>query len=541
MHWNISKIIQTFVFRNVLTLAATLFAITGIANPADVRVLVDVSGSMKNADPNAVRGPATALLAAMLPDQSKGGIWLFGSDVRPLVPYGPVDARWDALARPIEASIGSTDRFTHMESALRTGIQAGGEISSDSCHIILITDGIVDIQGGKKASQASRDRILEAVLPNAIDKACRIHTIALSDNADLPLLRQMAIQTNGLFTRLDRPGDLIPVMLDALELALRSQQLPVQDQSIRVDSNIRQIRLIRLNSDEMIQLKSTQIVIDKNSSVDGVDYYSGNGYQTLIWSDPIPDRYKLIQLANTSDRVLIDSDVRLEIAELPPTIGSDQTLGLNATLTGLQGPIEDVLRQFKVSFGQGVDPRRFKGSILNSQIDSPPVGRSILTVQSFDNRYERQVQRAFEVLSIQPALEIATNSSKGIGEVSPSIAGEAQSTEPNSIKKAFSNITDGIKELASKVLGNSTSIETRKVIPQISSDQSSQNSSKDSEGKNGSLKTETKNIIASADPNYAENSENWPLWQLIVSALGAIALVALMIGLILRPKNLVSK
>ena len=33
-----------------------------------------------------------------------------------------------------------------------------------------------------------------------------------------------------------------------------------------------------------------------------------------------------------------------------------------------------------------------------------------------------------------------------------------------------------------------------------------------------------------------EDTSNWPLWQLIVSALGAIAVVALVIGLVLRPK-----
>ncbi len=34
-----------------------------------------------------------------------------------------------------------------------------------------------------------------------------------------------------------------------------------------------------------------------------------------------------------------------------------------------------------------------------------------------------------------------------------------------------------------------------------------------------------------------EDTPNWPLWQLIVSALGAIAVVVLVIGLVLRPKH----
>ena len=138
MRWNISKTTQTFACSLLTGLITAVLPMVVSGNPTDVRVLVDVSGSMKKADPKAVRGPATALLATLLPDQSQGGIWLFGSDVRQLVPYGPVDARWDALGQPIEASIGSTDRFTHMESALRTGITAGGERTTGVLSLIHI-------------------------------------------------------------------------------------------------------------------------------------------------------------------------------------------------------------------------------------------------------------------------------------------------------------------------------------------------------------------------------------------------------------------
>lgn len=199
MHWTISKITQTFVFSVLATLISLVLATPGMTSPADVRVLVDVSGSMKKADPKAVRGPATALLAALLPDRSRGGIWLFGSDVRELVPYGQVDARWDALGKPIEASIGSTDRFTNMESAIKTGIRAGTQEGGGVCHVILITDGIVDVKSGKNASRISRDRIIKSLLPEASERNCRIHTIALSDKADLPLLRQMALTNSSCY------------------------------------------------------------------------------------------------------------------------------------------------------------------------------------------------------------------------------------------------------------------------------------------------------------------------------------------------------
>ncbi len=482
MRWTISKITQTFACSLITgCIAATLSAIT-VASPADVRVLVDVSGSMKKADPKAVRGPATALLAALLPDQSQGGIWLFGSDVRELVPYGPVDARWDALGQPIEASIGSTDRFTHMESALRTGITAGGEQTTGACHVILITDGIVDVQGGKDASSASRDRILKSVLPDATDKDCRIHTIALSDKADLPLLRQMAIQTNGLFTLLDQPGDLIPVMLDALELALRSQQLPIRNQEIQIDDDIRQVRLIRLGSDRPIALRSSQTVIDAKDQSNDVSYYSGTGYQTLIWSNPVPGRYALTEQFGPTDRILIDSDVRLELADLPPTISADQTLGLSASVSKQGTPINAPNREYFVAFGANMDPLRSQGDSLSMQIDSPQIGRSILTIQSFDSAHERQVQRAFEVLEARPAMEIGSGASQGVGQVASNIAAQ----------QADSAAKTG---------------ESDKLLPETVTNQ------------------------------LPEEMRDWPLWQLIVSALGAIAVVALVIGLVLRPKH----
>ena len=484
MYWTISKITQTLAFSIVATLISLVFATPGMTSPADVRVLVDVSGSMKKADPKAVRGPATALLAALLPDRSKGGIWLFGSDVRELVPYGPVDARWDALGKPIEASIGSTDRFTNMESAIKTGIRAGTQNGSGVCHVILITDGIVDVKGGKNASSISRDRIIKSLLPEASDRDCRIHTIALSDKADLPLLRQMALETDGLFTLLDRPGDLIPVMLDSLELALRSQQLPIRDQQINIDPDIRQLRLIRLDSESGIELKADSKVINSTSKNAGVIYYTGTGYQTLIWSNPIPGRYTLTSDFGPTDRILIDSDVRLELTELPPTISSDQTLGLSASLRSKSGQINALDREFRVAFGNRVDLARSIGNELSMQIDSPTIGRSILTVQSYDKKYERQIQRAFEVLKTQPALEIATDSSKGVGQVASSVKPKSQDA----------------RSLVETVKGQT-------LLPAIVQEQ------------------------------LPEDMRNWPLWQLAVSALAAIGVLALVVGLVLRPKH----
>ncbi len=416
MRSTISKIIRQSV-SNALVGLFLLSPLSWAASPADVRVLVDVSGSMKTADPNAVRGPATALLATLLPQNSRGGIWLFGSDVRPLVPHGPVDARWSALGEPITASIGATDRFTHIESAIRSGLEPSVE-PGNACHVILITDGIVDVRGGPEASAASRDRLIKAQIPEAQNKGCRLHTIALSEQADLPLLTQMALQTGGLFTVLNEPGDLIPVMLDALELALQSQQLPVIENTIRVDSDISQLRVIRLTNEHPLQLTRDGMTIDADQTSVRQAWYSGDGYQAMIWTQPTPGTYGLMH-QGPSDRILIDTTVNLTITEAPPTIAANQTLGISALVQGPNGSLDDPNRTYLWSFGQTADTEQRQGNQLQTQIDSPTPGRAILTLQSIDATHTRQIQRAFQVLEAMPELDLGNNTTQAITAVAP--------------------------------------------------------------------------------------------------------------------------
>ena len=68
-----------------------LTALPATADSTDLRVLIDVSGSMKANDPNSLRGPAAELIARLLPANSRAGAWLFGTQTRSLVDYGDVE------------------------------------------------------------------------------------------------------------------------------------------------------------------------------------------------------------------------------------------------------------------------------------------------------------------------------------------------------------------------------------------------------------------------------------------------------------------
>src|SRR5690606_74765 len=87
---------------SLIVLVAAAFCVPGIqaaeqpsnVAPTEVRLLVDISGSMKQNDPHNLRSPALSLVARMLPDGSRAGVWTFGRMVNALVPLAPVDGAW---------------------------------------------------------------------------------------------------------------------------------------------------------------------------------------------------------------------------------------------------------------------------------------------------------------------------------------------------------------------------------------------------------------------------------------------------------------
>src|SRR6187402_3141884 len=125
--------------------------------PSDVRVLIDVSGSMKKTDPQNLRKPAVDLIVRLLPDKSRAGIWIFGNDVNMLMPHKPVDENWRKQAAPKANQINSVAMFTNIGKALDEVSFDKQSLSTDyKTHILLLTDGVVDI--GKDAVGNNKER-----------------------------------------------------------------------------------------------------------------------------------------------------------------------------------------------------------------------------------------------------------------------------------------------------------------------------------------------------------------------------------------------
>ncbi|WP_156504023.1 vWA domain-containing protein, partial [Oleiphilus sp. HI0066] len=108
----------------------------------DVRLIIDISGSMKKNDPKNLRVPAVNLLTELVPEGSQVGVWTFGQWVNNLVKYQAVDADWRAMAKTKANEINSVALHTNIGKALETA-SADLEADSSNTHFILLTDGMV--------------------------------------------------------------------------------------------------------------------------------------------------------------------------------------------------------------------------------------------------------------------------------------------------------------------------------------------------------------------------------------------------------------
>src|SRR5210317_1117079 len=166
----------------------------------DFRIVIDVSGSMKQTDPQNLRVPALKLINGLIPTGSRAGVWTFGRYVDMAVKWGRVDDAWRKRADLGADKIHSNALLTNIESALaRASVGWDKPDAKTSRILLLLTDGKVDISSDPAKNAKSRDRLLSKGLAQYKSSGAQIHTIALSDGTDEVLLKQLALETGGSF------------------------------------------------------------------------------------------------------------------------------------------------------------------------------------------------------------------------------------------------------------------------------------------------------------------------------------------------------
>lgn len=320
----------------VLVLTSAWAALPAAEPVSDIRVLIDVSGSMKQNDPKNLRRPALKLLTGLLETGSKAGVWTFGQYVNLQVPLGSVDDAWRQKAEQGAKKVHSRGLFTNIEEAIRqAAFDWNDPDPAAERHLILLTDGMVDVSKDAAQSDASRSRIIDELLPRLRQAGAKVHTIALSENADRGLLERLSLGTDGRFEQVETSEELNRVFLRMFESASRRDTVPLADNRFNVDKSVQEMTLLIFHDEDA---EPTRLVSPK-----GVEFGAGDappnarwhhegGYDLITVEQPEAGGWQVIAQTDEDNRVMVVTNLRLKVSDLPTHINLGEEFHLQASL-----------------------------------------------------------------------------------------------------------------------------------------------------------------------------------------------------------------
>ena len=305
--------------------------------PSDVRVVIDISGSMKKNDPQNLRRPALDMLVKLLPEGSKAGVWTFGQYVNMLVKHRPVNGEWKQEADAKQQSINSVAQFTNVGEALEQAAYDKRYAINDQfqTHIILLTDGMVDINRDPAMNTKERNRILNEVLPVYTEAGYTIHTISLSDNADKKLMDRLALATNGKSAVAKTADELMNVFLQVFDQAVPKEELPLEGNTFATDSSIEEFTalIFRKSGSAETRLLTPDQKDYNSSTVDpNLNWYRTDKYDLITIKQPLEGEWRVLAELEPQSRITVVSDLSVAVKPLPTNLMTKDNVALSLAL-----------------------------------------------------------------------------------------------------------------------------------------------------------------------------------------------------------------
>ncbi|MHA7924539.1 MAG: VWA domain-containing protein [Marinobacter sp.] len=303
---------------------------------SDVRIIVDISGSMKDTDPENLRQPAVRLLARLLPEGATAGVWTFGQYVNMLVPHREVTDAWRDMAIQRSAQINSVALRTNLGAAIET---AGDDYFTDGelsqTHFILLTDGKVDISDDPAANTAEENRILDTIVADLIERGATFHPVALSEAADTDFLKALATESGGRFQVADTADALNLAFLQALNTAVPQEQIPIEGNGFTVDEGVREFTALIFWGEsetsatrELALVRPDDQIVDLEEFPDNVRWAREAGYDLITVNEPLAGEWRIKGELGEGSRVTVVSDLKMVVNPLPPTFTAEGPLNI---------------------------------------------------------------------------------------------------------------------------------------------------------------------------------------------------------------------
>ena len=308
----------------------------------ELHVLIDVSGSMKNTDPENLREPALRLLGDLVPEESRVRIDLFGNRITPILPASRATPETKRAMRQAAARVRSDEPFTDIPAALEAANTNWGEDTARN--IILLSDGKVDISPDAAVNDRATARLRDEVIPALIDAEVQVHTVALSEAADQGILTEIAERSGGLALSARSNEDLQRVFLALFEATAPRTGVPLVDNRFRIDDSISELTLVVFRADDAdptrIQIPGGgEIDVDTASALADWRWDDSAGRDLITVRNPPAGSWRILAAEDPDNRALVITDLKLAMPGLPSRVFPGETVDGTLVLTNRGEPI----------------------------------------------------------------------------------------------------------------------------------------------------------------------------------------------------------
>ena len=398
----------------VLTAGAAHADTGGAGLKPDLRLLIDISGSMKTSDPDNLRAPALDMIVRLLPDGARAGVWSFGEDVAVLVPHGLVDSEWRSQAQAAMARIDNSGQRTNIPAAINAATYDLKRLDPGyRTSIVLLTDGKVDVAQSPMVNAGAARKLLANEAVELGVTGIPVHTIALSDEADWVFLRSLAEASGGIAEKAEDARELGAIFLQSLEMVAPTARVPVAGSRFTIDSSVQEFTALVFYQGESGRLELFSPEDQKyqpGNEDEGVDWFQNQQFALVTVTSPKPGEWRLQAPDQATVRISVISDLGLGIDPPPNSMPAGRQAELGLWITDRGAPITDpeVLSAFSLVVEMSSPSGRIERIDVSEAYLSPADGEYRVLIPVFEEpgRYELMVRLEGQTLQREMPLHI---------------------------------------------------------------------------------------------------------------------------------------
>ncbi|MFZ5453986.1 MAG: VWA domain-containing protein [Thermodesulfobacteriota bacterium] len=318
------------------------------AREVQLLMALDVSGSMKVTDPLRLLPKSAQIMVELLDEKDSLGVLTFEDVTLTRLTCAPLSPSQRRKGFRDLKGLQPRGLYTDLYQVLAAALKCFGPPGQAKRALLLISDGQMDINPAKGNSKAFVERVHQEIIPAYKKAGISIYTVAFTKASDQTLLKALAEQTGGRFLLIPSAQDIHQAFTSFYEELKGPQVAPLVGNHFVIDPQVQEAILVATRSR---QGKPIVLETPKGGKLGpaskGIRWFSAPTFDMVTLPHPEPGKWTVSGYKEGQGKIILMTDLKLELAHAPVQAGTDEALVAGALLTNKNQPVTsaEVLKQ----------------------------------------------------------------------------------------------------------------------------------------------------------------------------------------------------